>query len=659
MSTSPQNNSPYPLHNTECQYGENGKTEYKWSSYFQEKILQLSFQLTRTVCEKQQNILGHTYNNLLQEVFLSNHLDCLTRKTYVSLLYRIMLQTRDIVEGKGEYKLFYILLGEWVKVSEQLHTIRKDDIMHESTIECVEQLANKALESLVHLDGVSHPYGSWKDIKYFLTYLRGARMSDGVHTLPIFSYAITMIIKQLRSDIYSETPSLLGKWLPREKSKKFGWLAKHIACSYYSKWLTSGINISTNGGHIVVLSNRTAERKCLTHYRKMIASLNRKLNTVQINQCNHTWASIDFDKSVTGITLSRQRNAFQYINKTGELRGRDIDRLRCKENYETYIKNCMLGDNIIKADRVGLLDLVKDAIDIIESEKNRRQFGIPDDEDDVMSETIRTAKRAINLQWDENGKNLDTLNNCIALIDTSGSMEGDPMLAALGLGCRISENSTLGKRVITFSANPKWIDLESTNSLTDMVETLVTDNDWGMNTNFVKAMRLVLDGCVEKRLRPDEVNELVFVVFSDMQIDNADKDCGTMHDVIEKMFYDAGLESEWATPFKPPHIIYWNLRSTEGFPALSFMKNISMLSGFNPLLLNSFCEKGVDALKDCTPWKSFVRLLDNERYKWVDDYLKDMTLFEITSIVDEPAIDVLNVLQEESEKTKDTSWGWW
>ena len=32
----------------------------------------------------------------------------------VSFLYRLMLHTRDIIKGKGEYNLFYILLGEWV-----------------------------------------------------------------------------------------------------------------------------------------------------------------------------------------------------------------------------------------------------------------------------------------------------------------------------------------------------------------------------------------------------------------------------------------------------------------------------------------------------------------------------------------------------------------
>ena len=44
---------------------------------------------------------------------------------------------------------------------------------------------------------------------------------------------------------------------------------------------------------------------------------------------------------------------------------------------------------------------------------------------------------------------------------------------------------------------------------------------------------------------------------------------------------------------KAPHIVFWNLRKTTGFPSLSTDQNVSMLSGFSPALLYVFCEKGV------------------------------------------------------------------
>ena len=60
-----------------------------------------------------------------------------------------------------------------------------------------------------------------------------------------------------------------------------------------------------------------AQRKCLTHFRQLVAKINKELNTPQINQCNGTWRDINFDKNVTSITLRKQGKAFQGINKRG------------------------------------------------------------------------------------------------------------------------------------------------------------------------------------------------------------------------------------------------------------------------------------------------------------------------------------------------------
>jgi hypothetical protein len=61
------------------------------------------------------------------------------------------------------------------------------------------------------------------------------------------------------------------------------------------------------------------------------------------------------------------------------------------------------------------------------------------------------------------------------------------------------------------------------------------------------------------------------------------------------------------------------LRSTGGFPVLSFQENVSMMSGFNPSLLNTFCEKGLEAISSCTPWSMLKMSLENERYKILED----------------------------------------
>ena len=86
------------------------------------------------------------------------------------------------------------------------------------------------------------------------------------------------------------------------------------------------------------------------------------------------------------------------------------------------------------------------------------------------------------------------------------------------------------------------------------------------------------------------------------------------------MYADAGLRVH-GEPYNPPHLLFWNLRSTSGFPSLSSDKNVSMMSGFSPTLLNLFCDKGITALQTCTPWSMLLQSLDNERYRILGDYL--------------------------------------
>jgi hypothetical protein len=107
-----------------------------------------------------------------------------------------------------------------------------------------------------------------------------------------------------------------------------------------------------------------------------------------------------------------------------------------------------------------------------------------------------------------------------------------------------------------------------------------------------------------------------------MQIDEADEKSGCLMETIDALYAEAGNKL-WGKPFKAPHILFWNLRSTTGFPTLSTKPNCSMMSGFSPALLNLFCDEGLDALQSCTPWSLLVKSLDNDRYKCLDEYIRE------------------------------------
>jgi hypothetical protein len=88
------------------------------------------------------------------------------------------------------------------------------------------------------------------------------------------------------------------------------------------------------------------------------------------------------------------------------------------------------------------------------------------------------------------------------------------------------------------------------------------------------------------------------------------------------MYAEAGNRLH-GTPFKAPHILFWNLRSTSGFPSISSQKNVSMMSGFSPALLNLFCDKGIEAFANCTPWSILMESMNKPRYQCLEDKVKE------------------------------------
>ena len=555
---------------TSKQIGENGHFENAWSTDVRERILQLSFQFTRTKdyaslawpTAKLINELQTEYKNgaILKEVYVE----------YMVLLYKMIGQTRDIIDGKGEYSLSYMLLNTWASVNLDL--------------------AKFALKQFVMNDNPDvHPYGSWKDIKYLYKYSHG--------TDALVSYGIQLANEQLRKDVESENPSLLGKWVPREKSQ-FAGLFSLMATDYFSNYLVTAKTEQ---------SKTKALLKAKMDYRKVISNLNKKLDTAQIKQCACQWINLVPEKQ-TSITMHKQKQAFLNLKKNGEQRSVLDDRIKCAEKFTEYAAKASRNEVKIKGKRIGLNDFTKEALNIITyNKKNGPEAQI------------------LNAQWTNNSLQTGALGKMIAMVDVSGSMDGDPMNAAIALGIRIAEKSMLGKRVLTFSASPTWINVEKCDNFVEMVDVIKHDSNWGMNTNFYAALNMILDSIVLNKLKPDDVEDMVLAIFSDMQIDDAhDSKSGnmeTMMDRIERRYAEEGTKL-WGKPFKAPHILFWNLRSTSGFPALSLQKNASMMSGFSPALLNLFCEQGLTALQSCTPWSLFQKSLDNPRYQVLEDEIR-------------------------------------
>lgn len=523
------------------QYGENNHIEYKWSNIPQEKILQLSFQMVRNNDSNSRNELAKRF----VDAFNTGSID------EKKIMIKLLAQLRDIEEGKGEYALTFSILDYLGNKNREL---------------CI-----NFVKHMVGCEMNSKPLGSWKDMKYLF---------NEINQCP--DELVKMINIQLKKDKLSmhsnESVSLAAKWIPREKSNKFGWINVILAKEYFSKY-----------GETKAGWSKQAIDKAKTHYRQLLSSLNKYIDTTQIRQCDKKWSRINFDK-VTSITMMKQKKAF--LNKKNS---EDKDRVDCHENLVQYMEAVKKGEKEIKGSKTGMIDFVKQAL------KCRDE-----DEIDIINET-----------WKNNSKSTNELGNMIAMVDTSGSMEhndnGNPLYSALGLGCRVAEKSKLGKRVLTFNNTPEWINLDQSKNICEMINT-VRRIPWGMNTNFHKAMDLILDGLIEGKVDAEEVDNLILTVFSDMQFDQAEKGkTSTMSNILEQKFHDAGIKV-CGKPYKVPHILFWNLRNTDGFPVLSYSEGYSMMSGYSPQLLNVFAENGMSGLQDFTPWSVLMKSLSKERY---------------------------------------------
>lgn len=568
---------------TPSQIGEKGHNEYGWSNGIQEKILQFHFQLTRTDEDglgRLANILKNLLGTLKEGLDSNNVVSKALSKGYLSMLYRMIGQTRDIIDGKGECTLSYMMIYTWHSYFPKLA---------EFALQCLVDLGDKNV----------HQYGSWKDIKYFCNYCKEQEFNM---SHPLIAFAVKLVNELVRKDYLSndENISLVAKWVPREKSEKFGWLYQILATDYFFQYMSSATNPEQKNRAIL---------KCKTSYRKILSGLNRKIDTLQIKQCGKVWSSIDFDK-VTSVSLAKQKKSFLNINKNGDTRfPDDDDRNKCADNFNAHVQKAVNGETEMKGKRVGMADFVKQALELLRS-RNQTEMDL------------------LNSQWRDNATQTMALGKMIPMVDVSGSMDGDPMHVAIALGLRIADKSILGKRIMTFSAKPSWVNLDGVDDFVSQVD-IVRNGEWGMNTNFYAALDLILNSIIQTKMEPEYVQDMILVVLSDMQMDQADRtDIKCVYDGIEQKYAQAGVRVH-GKPYKPPHILFWNLRSTSGFPSLSNESNCSMMSGFSPALLNLFCDQGLDALQSCTPWSLLERSLENERYKIMGDKLSNEIVLDI------------------------------
>jgi len=556
------------VNSTPISTGENGHAEYGWSNEIEELIVQFHFQLVRTDktgVEYMKIKFIHIMNTIHRLPVSSDE-----TKRYLSIMLKLLAQTRDQISGKGEYALSYMMLLEWWNIYP--------DVAKHATIQIV------LGTDIGNSDIAEHQYGSFKDVKYLCQYIYD-ETGDASH--PFIHFCIELLCDRMRKEQESESQklSLIWRWIPSETSK-YSWIFVKLAEQYFQKYLQTAKTCE---------SYLRACLKARMEMRKLRSRYNARLDTVQIKQCKREWATIDHNKT-TSITMSRQKRAFLYTDHTGKQRGEDPDRIQCAENLKQYVESRVREGKEIKGARIGMEEFTKKAQNV--------EYG-----------TRTVEKDIIDSQWRDSLAQTGSLENYIAMVDSSGSMAGDPFNAGVALGIRIAEKSTLGKRVLCFNTEPSWLNLDAYDSFVDMVHCIERDAESkGLSTNFYKALKLVLSAITDAKLPRETVKKMAIVILSDMQMNQGDRSWNnSLYDNIKEEYADAGMKAI-GEPYDPPHILFWNLRQTRGFPSIEKHENVSMMSGFSPSLLDVFCKCGIEGLVDMTPYKMLMESLCIERY---------------------------------------------
>ncbi len=419
-------------------------------------------------------------------------------------------------------------------------------------------------------------YGCWRD------------MWELWRKIPALSEDILRIVKaQYIEDLCHaamgdvEDMSLLAKWLPREKSATYRGFARWIARTVYP--------------------NERSERDQLILYRKETSFMNSKLKTVEVHMCAGRWRKIK-PEAVPGRCLKLYNKAFLNEKTDGELRHPEqSDRMKCRDHFLDFIQGLASGEKKAHGAHVVLPhELVSKALD---SNMTAEQHIINQAQwDSIREETLK----------------LGGLGKAIAMCDFSGSMAGTPLQISMALGILISEctHDAFRDYLLTFDSEPEWHSFVGHSTLQSKVRSLDGCGQ-GLNTDFNKACRMILNRMHQCRVPVDEAPDDLIVI-TDMGFDRADRYSEwnlweSQISDIRREFQEAG-EKLWGkgNGWKAPRIVIWNVRAEyKDFHATAHQEGVVQLSGWSPSMLKALQKGGGQMI---TPYHGMRTILDDERY---------------------------------------------
>ena len=378
--------------------------------------------------------------------------------------------------------------------------------------------------------------------------------------------ALNFIKHQLALDVQSETPSLLGKWMPSENtsSKKTRQLATRVR---------QYLNMTPR------------------EYRKMLSVLRTRINVLEKLMSEGRWDEIEFDKIPSKAGL-KYKNAFAK---------HDIDRMKKDATVQSYADFAKDKNTTVNAKTLYPYEVVAKAVKTLDISSYYEKNLPLDDTDRLM----------VNKYWDnlEDYFNEQTFNG-LAVVDTSSSMTWTrtkgaavPLDVAISLGIYCAERAKgpFAGHYMSFSSNPRLVKVEGVDFCDKVAR--IYHEDLVDNTNIEKCFDLMLNTAIRNKCTQDEIPQNLIII-SDMEFDsattfrNSNKN-GTLMEAIEKRWNQAG--------YKMPKLIFWNVNARNDHYPMKVKDGVSFVSGMSPTIFKQI-------MTGKTGYELMLEKLDSDRY---------------------------------------------
>ena len=414
----------------------------------------------------------------------------------------------------------------------------------------IRYLAENAPEMISGLVDIMAEYGRYDDLLYLFN-------------TPLENEVLAVLKGQLEQDVInmkeSGKISLCAKWMPGNNN--------------------SSQESRRDAAKLQHFMGMTAKE-----YRKMLSSLRAYLDVTEVYMSGNRWDEIDYTRVASKANII-YRNAFMFHDE---------------ERRKNYLKEVQENRAVMHA---GVLMPHEIVAQYMVRTGWRMQTGAED--------------QALEALW----KNLPGMaadaGNVLCVVDGSGSMlcpVGDGNTTALhvsnALGIYFAEQMSgiYHDKFITFSANPKYVDLSQCRTLREKLELAFSHSDCS-NTNIEATFELILQTAVRNHLKQEELPGTILVI-SDMEFDMAVSSCNTetLFDTIGRRFTGYG--------YRMPKLVFWNVNSrTNVIPVRENELGVALVSGFSVNICNMVLSNELD------PFACLKKVLDSERYRKVEERL--------------------------------------